>query len=214
MPAVARFGQAAARLDLAPPPSIRSMRISSNSQRRRRSSQIHGGGPLPLRREIIVDGISYAYPKSNRTALHGVSLTIPAGQLHRHRRIERRRQDHAGGHSAWSADAWIGARARRRRRHCYLAARLAKQYRLRAAIALSSRRHAAPEILRVPDDEIDETAITEAIRMARLTDLVAKLPARAGHRDRRAGHPRFRRTAPAYRDRPGALPAPFCAGLR
>ena len=49
---------------------------------------------LPLRDRLELDGISFAYPQADRTALQSSTSSSPR-KLGRHRRRHRRRQDHA-----------------------------------------------------------------------------------------------------------------------
>ena len=166
---------------------------------------------LRLDHQLELDGISYAYPEANRTALRSLDLAIPA----------RSSVGIVGGTGAGKTtlvDIMLGLLwpdegahpGRRGAGHPREPARLAEEHRLRAAADLARRRHRRRQHrLRHPD-----RADRHGRRGARREDRrAARLrPRRAAGRLRDpGGRPRgaaLRWPAPAGRHRPRALPRP------
>jgi ATP-binding cassette, subfamily B, bacterial PglK len=132
---------------------------------------------LPFIREIRIEALVYTYPKAHRPALNGVSLTIPFGS-------SVGIVGPSGGGKTTLVDVLLGLLSPTAGRVCVDGVDIATAVRrwqrnigyvpqFPYLLDDSIRRNIA---FGVPDADISESALTEAVRMAQLDDLVAGLP--------------------------------------
>ena len=132
---------------------------------------------LQFHREITFDEISYAYPKSSRSALSGISLTIPYG-------ASVGIVGPSGGGKSTLVDILLGLLLPGTGRVLVDGVDIATCPRAwqRNIGYVPQSPYLLDDTLRrniafgVPDAEIDDAAVIEAVRMARLSDFIAKQP--------------------------------------
>jgi ATP-binding cassette, subfamily B, bacterial PglK len=133
--------------------------------------------PLPFTREIRFDEVTYSYPRGNRTALNGISLTIPYGH-------SIGIVGPSGGGKSTLVDILLGLLSPDSGRVLVDGVDSATSIRAwrRNLGYVPQSPYLLDETLRrniafgVPDADIDEQALAEALRMAQLNDLVDSLP--------------------------------------
>lgn len=133
--------------------------------------------PLPFRQEIRIENVSYAYPNSGRFALSGVSIAIPKGAA-------VGIVGPSGSGKSTLVDLLLGLLIPGSGRVLVDGVDVATSLRAwqRNIGYVPQSPYLLDETLRrniafgVLDTKIDDTAVAEAVRMARLSDLVARLP--------------------------------------
>ena len=133
--------------------------------------------PMPFARDISIVDVTYAYPKSSRLALDHVSLTIPCG-------ASVGVVGPSGGGKSTLIDVVLGLLAPDTGRVVVDGIDTANSIRAwqRNLGYVPQSPYLLDDTLRrniafgIPDVEVDETAVTEAVRMAQLSELVARFP--------------------------------------
>jgi ATP-binding cassette subfamily C protein len=133
--------------------------------------------PLPFAREIRFDAVSYTYPGGSRLALKDISLVVPYG-------ASVAIVGPSGGGKSTLVDILLGLLVPDSGRILVDGVDTATSIRAwqRNLGYVPQTPYLLDDTLRrniafgVPDADIDEQAVAEAVRMAQLTDLVASLP--------------------------------------